>query len=953
MPAEMTDSPNQSAQQDESAVAAVRGGDAERYRELVERHERRVYAVAWSRLGDAALAEEVTQEAFIRAYRRLWLLGDGAKFSGWVSTIARRVAINFGLRHRRELNKRERWALENFDAATEANSADENDPPHSPETLRQTLAELPAGHRECLVLFYLEGKSGAEAAAALGISEAALRVRLHRARAAMRERLEEKLEGSLAKLRPAKTLVAAVMAGVLASSSAKAATAGGLGATILGTLAKFTPFKWLFTFFAFLPLLLPVVMILPALFFQRWQRRDEQRNYRDAKGFRAGLHRQFDQSYLVFFAFLIGMTFVFFATATHPFGFETKDLFLGIGLFTLVAAGFAGRLLEINCSRFQIGFLFCNLFMSGFYLCIGLGRLPIAAVFPAIIVSTLFTIFANPNRSRPLRMDYNLFLRATQGMLPPAGSMLLKESSIRFNRSALRAFARFLGERQMANNFHWGGDGLTLFLPAVKSPLTTTWNRIFPTVKNNSSLTLGWDGAVVARCGIKDAAGWEALRNNFTSDLIQLENQVALAVALAWQNFREKKIAAAERAIGQIPDAEIFVVPPGRTRANRWQRIVAGGLLTVSMILLAAGWLFQETLSGLKSVNLTEAQVREFMSLVSTNPNPLVPKILIGGEKGYTQKGFAWDPHDALFGCLVLPEKNLFTPRGLQAMYSTILGSDDLEKWRQNSKRLQLFVNSQYHRAIYEGWVSWPELNLQPADCEAFLHTNRSLIYSGAFLGTNWDRFLSRCDAWSWVKSQHYDVMRIQNWGVWDLRFLSEVNSLDLVDREKLIQQIASVQTLSAIPPGNPPIHDWRDVRGLFFTPCFPALQDTYLSLAALEVLGGLDKIDRAACIEGILKRHQGKGFFTSPSSGSYNEYHIDGSARDTIAAFESLRILGALDRVKDLDKWQFRPLRRGVAKNELTWYDIEAWVCQQRLEKILRERKKNPSVPVHSLLEP
>src|SRR5665213_3579607 len=106
-----------SAQQDEAAVAAVRGGDAERYRELVERHERRVFAVAWSRLGDAALAEEVTQEAFIRAYRRLWLLGDGAKFAGWVNTIARHIAINFGLRHRRELNKRERWALDHSPVA--------------------------------------------------------------------------------------------------------------------------------------------------------------------------------------------------------------------------------------------------------------------------------------------------------------------------------------------------------------------------------------------------------------------------------------------------------------------------------------------------------------------------------------------------------------------------------------------------------------------------------------------------------------------------------------------------------------------------------------------------------------------------------------------------------------------------------------------------------------------
>src|ERR1035441_3715382 len=92
--------------QDSAAVSAVRGGDVERYRELVERHERRVFAVAWSRLGDAALAEEATQEAFIRGYRRLWLLGDGAKFAGWITSIARRAAINLGLRHRRDRRTR-------------------------------------------------------------------------------------------------------------------------------------------------------------------------------------------------------------------------------------------------------------------------------------------------------------------------------------------------------------------------------------------------------------------------------------------------------------------------------------------------------------------------------------------------------------------------------------------------------------------------------------------------------------------------------------------------------------------------------------------------------------------------------------------------------------------------------------------------------------------------------
>src|SRR5665213_2826846 len=147
MQTEMTESALQNAEQDEAAVAAVRNGDAERYRELVERHERRVFAVAWSRLGDAALAEEATQEAFIRAYRRLWLLGDGAKFAGWVNTITRHIAINLGIRHRRELNKRERWALETVEGPEDTTV--ETDPLYTPETWRQTLAGLPDANREC------------------------------------------------------------------------------------------------------------------------------------------------------------------------------------------------------------------------------------------------------------------------------------------------------------------------------------------------------------------------------------------------------------------------------------------------------------------------------------------------------------------------------------------------------------------------------------------------------------------------------------------------------------------------------------------------------------------------------------------------------------------------------------------------------------------------------------
>ena len=106
-------------QQDAAAVFAVRGGEIERYRELVERHERKVFAVAWSRLGDASLAEEAAQETFIRGFQRLSQLADGAKFSGWISALARNIATDLGLRHRRELDKRRRWATEHANAGVQ------------------------------------------------------------------------------------------------------------------------------------------------------------------------------------------------------------------------------------------------------------------------------------------------------------------------------------------------------------------------------------------------------------------------------------------------------------------------------------------------------------------------------------------------------------------------------------------------------------------------------------------------------------------------------------------------------------------------------------------------------------------------------------------------------------------------------------------------------------------
>ena len=576
-PTEMTDRAHPSAQLDESAVAAVRGGDAERYRELVERHKRRVFAVAWSRLGDTALAEEATQEAFIRAYRRLGLLGDGAKFSGWVNTIARRVAINFGLRHRRELNKRERWALENSAISAGENAGAEADSLPTPETLRQTLAELPDSHRECLVLFYLEGKSGSEAAVALGISEAALRVRLHRARAAMRERLEEKLEGSLASLRPAKTLVPAVMAAVLASSaSAKAATAGGIGTAVTGALSKFVFFKWLAG--ASLNLFLLPAFALSWLFM-----RLDLRNFRDRDGFRAKLFRQ-NTWVIILVLVLFGAGFWFFQSV-----FKTVDsrgmvvpaytaMSLVAGILLLLSLRMARRL-RVIWNRYFASMVATNLMAGFFILAVGLGWMPIMWVgFFVLIQAVMQMAFY---AERPLRTDYNLFLRAAERILPGGqAASPIQPQQFQATEADRFRFARFLGKRWLVSNFRRTNHGLSLQLTPVKATFQSlSWNLAYLVFRRkSSSLVLRADGTALATL---EAADLKILNRIYPGGRLEpqtLAACVTAAVTLAWQQFRAGDWAAAERTLGQVPDSEVFIRPVKKSMSTRLQRAFVIGV---------------------------------------------------------------------------------------------------------------------------------------------------------------------------------------------------------------------------------------------------------------------------------------------------------------------------------------------------------------------------------------
>lgn len=911
--------------QDAAAVAAVRNGDAERYRELVERHERRVFAVAWSRLGDAALAEEATQEAFIRGYRRLWLLGDGAKFSGWIASVARNAAINLGLRHRRELNKRERWALEHPAVANDHNPTDEADPLHTPETLRQTLAELPAAHRECLVLFYIEGKSGTEAATALGISESALRVRLHRARAAMRERLEEKLEGSLAKLRPSKTLVPAIMAGVFASASAKAATAGGVSATVFGALAKFMPFKWAFVFFPFL-------FALPMLLFSWLLVQAELANYRDKTGFRVRLFRVGNFHRLLWMLLIVVVVFL----STMGGKGLRDDVFLAITAAGVLLMPLAWRQTVINRSRFFVVTMISSGVFSVVMLFVALHWLPFTAFYLFLGLQTVATSLVHGER--PIRMDYNLFLRAAEAMLdlPTAESRPANETKC-FSKQQLLAFGRFIGSRWMADSYRWSAEGLLLRMPPLNFSM---WNAVafFGSWSRRSQFLLAWDGKVSAQLCPRDHKLLLDLHPNNPPDADELEKQVATAVKVAWEKFCYGDLRRAERVLGQLPEYEVFLQSPTKVGLSRWRTMLLMIIVGAMFVLIGLTSFKPPWMEGMKPVSISEAQVQAALA------NYVADSHL----ENSLSNGLAY----ALCFNFVLPPTNMMTPESLQAIGADIssdIGFSVDATNRSNLDRLDCFMLA---LPLANDWFSGNGIGFDTNEIARVMKRRTSPEWQFGILSLS----LGRCDS----AGETFSMAQLNARSVAQLRWLRDHGGLDYIERERLVSYIVTLQVRSGEASGKrPPLPNWSAVHGLFYAPGWSPLKDTYCSLAALDILGGLDRIDRDACIKRILKLHRSKGFFTPPETEDRWRFQIRGDAQDTFCAFESLRILGALDRVKDLEKWQFRVKSNRASKPDAngvrtpTWQEIEAWVCQQRLERILRERKENPAAPIRSLLEP
>jgi RNA polymerase sigma-70 factor (ECF subfamily) len=164
-------------------LEACRRSDPGAFEELVERTHRQVYTLAYRLVGDRHEAEDVVQEAYLRAYRALPGFRGDARFETWLY----RIVANAAMTHLRRRGRFGELLAEGHPAALrepEARTAEET---LGDAEVKRALAALPEGQRVVVVLKDVYGFSCQEIGDHIGISEGAVKVRLHRARRRLKE----------------------------------------------------------------------------------------------------------------------------------------------------------------------------------------------------------------------------------------------------------------------------------------------------------------------------------------------------------------------------------------------------------------------------------------------------------------------------------------------------------------------------------------------------------------------------------------------------------------------------------------------------------------------------------------------------------------------------------------------------------------------------------------------
>ena len=181
---------------DEEVVNRVRAGETALYEVIMRRYNQRLYRVARAILHNDVEAEDVMQDAYVRAFTHLGQFAARAPFSSWLT----RIAVNEALARRRSSNQHQEVDATEFDGEISMQDLYKSpDPERSASSaqlrgfLEQAVLDLPEQYRTVIMLRDIEEMSTAETAEALDLTIENVKIRLHRGHLMIRNWLFERI----------------------------------------------------------------------------------------------------------------------------------------------------------------------------------------------------------------------------------------------------------------------------------------------------------------------------------------------------------------------------------------------------------------------------------------------------------------------------------------------------------------------------------------------------------------------------------------------------------------------------------------------------------------------------------------------------------------------------------------------------------------------------------------